>query len=131
MWLPHIYTDSSGQSVLDEVELKMSGPGGAAAQDGVYFQRVNAAQQDVSHWAIGHALPGHFVDFAPTPETTLVAVFSGQMHLTASNGEERQLTRGDLMLLQDAGGPGHMTRFIGQEPCNYLLIAMPDGFKQP
>jgi uncharacterized cupin superfamily protein len=118
MWLPHLYTDSSGQSVLDEVELKMAGPGGGAPQD-------------VSHWAIGQALPGHFVDFSPTPETTLVAVFSGQMHVTASNGEERQLTRGDMLLMQDAGGQGHMTRFIGQEACNYLLIAMPDGFRQP
>lgn len=131
MWLPHLYSDESGQSGLSEVELKMVGPGGAAAQDGVYFQRVNAAQQPVNHWAIGHALPGHFIDFAPTPESTLVAVFSGQMHVTASNGEERQLTRGDMMLMQDLGGAGHMTRFAGQEPCNYLLIAMPDGFKQP
>jgi uncharacterized cupin superfamily protein len=131
MWLPHLYTDSSGLSALDEVELKMAPPGGAAAQDGVYFQRINAAQQEVKHWAIGHALPGHFVDFAPTPDTTLLAVFSGQMHITAGNGEERQLTRGDMMLMQDVGVQGHMTRFLGQESCNYLLVAMPDGFKQP
>ena len=129
MLLPHIYTDATGHSVLDEIELKMTGPGGAEARDGVYFQRIQAAQQDVSSWNIGHALPGHFVDFTPMAANTLIAVFSGQMHVTVSNGEERQLARGDLMLAQDLTGQGHMTRFVGQEACNYLMIAMPGGFK--
>lgn len=129
MILPHITTDAEGHSVLSEIELKMMGPGGAAAQDGVYFQRIQAAQQDVLHWRIGHALPGHFVDFAPMDGHTFIAVFSGKMHLTVSNGEERQLARGDMMLAQDISGQGHMTRFLGDEPCNYLLVTMPGGFK--
>jgi hypothetical protein len=129
MLLPHLYTDATGHSVLDEVELKMTGPGGANVQDGVYFQRIQAAQQDVIHWTVGQALPGHFVDFKPVSASTLIAVFSGQMNIIASNGEERQLARGDLMLAQDIGGQGHMTRFLGQDACNYLLINMPGGFK--
>ena len=51
------------------------------------------------------------------------------MNVTVSNGEERQLARGDMMLAQDFTGQGHMTRFLGQEACNYLLITMPGGFK--
>lgn len=129
MLLPRIYTDANGHSLLDEVDLKMTGPGGAEAAAGVYFQRIQAARQDVTHWQIGHALPGHFVDFTPMPANTLIAVFSGQMHMTVSNGEERQLARGDLMLAQDLTGQGHMTRFVGQDPCTYLMIAMPGGFK--
>src|SRR5688572_14122357 len=100
MLLPHLIMDANGHSVLTETDLKMTGPGGAAAADGVYFQRIQAAQQDVSHWQIGHALPGHFVDFTPSAGNQFIAVFSGQMNLTASNGEERQLARGDMMLLQ-------------------------------
>ncbi len=129
MLLPHIYTDATGHSVLDEIELKMTGPGGAAVQDGVYFQRIQAAQQDVSYWNIGQALPGHFVDFKPMGASTFIAVLSGQMHMTVSNGEERQLARGDMMLAQDSDGQGHMTRFLGQEACTYLMITMPGGFK--
>ena len=49
--------------------------------------------------------------------------------LVASSGEERQLCRGDMMLLQDVAGQGHMTRFLGLEACTYLTIAMPGGFK--
>jgi hypothetical protein len=129
MFLPHMTTDATGHSVLGEIELKMAGPGGAAVSDGVYFQRIQAASQDVTHWQIGHALPGHFVDFTPSGANTFIAVFSGQMNIVASNGEERQLCRGDMMLAQDLAGQGHMTRFLGQEACNYLLVTMPGGFK--
>lgn len=129
MFLPHIRMDEHGHSIVDEIELKMMAPGGGVAQDGTYYRRIQAAQQDVTYWQIGHALPGHFVDFAPTGVPTFIAVFSGQMHLTVSNGEEVQLTRGDMMLAQDLTGQGHMTRFLGSEPCNYLTIAMPGGFK--
>ena len=127
MLLPHIYTDANGHSVLDEIELKMAGA--ASPQDSTYFQRISAARQDVNYWQIGHALPGHFIDFTPTGASTFIAVFSGKMHITASNGEERQLARGDMMLAQDLTGQGHMTRFGGYEACDYLLINMPGGFK--
>ena len=129
MFLPHLTNDAHGHSMLGEIELKMLGPGGAAAAENVYFQRLQAAPQDVSSWQIGHALPGHFVDFAPTAAPTFIAVFSGQMNITASNGEQRQLARGDMMLAQDIAGQGHMTRFLGQEACTYLLVTMPGGLK--
>ena len=129
MFLPHITVDATGHSVLNEVDLKMTGPGGTAAGGDVYFQRIQAAQQPVIDWRIGHALPGHFVDFTPSDANTFFAVFSGQMNVIVSNGEERQLARGDMMLMQDISGQGHMTRFLGQEACNYLMITMPGGFK--
>ena len=129
MLMPYIYTDSTGHSLLDEIDLKMTGPGGAKVEDSVYYGRINSARQDVTDWQMGHALPGHFIDFTPSGTTTFVAVFSGQMHVTVSNGEERQLARGDMMLAQDLSGQGHMTRFLGQEECNYLLVAMPGGLK--
>ena len=129
MLLPHLYTDANGHSLLDDIELTMMAPGGGTAEDGVYYRRINSARQDVTDWRIGHALPGHFVDFTPTGERTMIAVFSGQMHITASNGEERQLARGDIMIAEDIAGQGHMTRFVGQEPCNYLLVAMHNPLK--
>ncbi|MBM3514603.1 MAG: cupin domain-containing protein [Alphaproteobacteria bacterium] len=129
MLLPHIRTDDHGHSVVDEIELKLMAPGGGAVQEGTYYRRIQALPQEVSHWQIGHALPGHFVDFTRPETSTFIAVFSGKMHLTVSNGEEVQLTRGDMMLAQDLSGQGHMTRFLGNEPCEYLLIGMPGGFK--
>jgi hypothetical protein len=129
MLLPHLYSDAMGHSLLDEADLRMTAPGGVDVEEGAYYRRINSARQDVTDWRIGHALPGHFIDFSPASAPTMIAVFSGQMHITVSNGEERQLARGDMMLAEDIVGQGHMTRFIGQEACNYLLVTMPGGLK--
>ena len=107
----------------------MMAPGGNTAEEGVYYRRISSARQEVLDWRIGHALPGHFIDFSPMEERTMIAVFSGQMHMTASNGEERQLARGDIMIAEDIAGQGHITRFVGQDPCNYLLVSMPNPLK--
>jgi uncharacterized cupin superfamily protein len=128
MFLPHLIVDANGHSVLTETDLKMAAPGGLPIGD-ASLQRLQAASQGVNYWQIGQALPGHFMDFAPVPTPTFLAVFSGQMNVVASNGEERQLARGDMMMFEDAHGQGHMTRFLGQEPCTYLAIAMPGGLK--
>ncbi|MFL2769473.1 MAG: hypothetical protein ACJZ9F_00540 [Rhodospirillaceae bacterium] len=129
MLLPYVYSDANGHSLLDETELRMMAPGGADAEEGIYYRRINSARQDVTDWRIGHALPGHFIDFEPMDARTMIAVFSGQMHITVSNGEERQLARGDIMIAEDVAGQGHMTRFLGQEECNYLLVTMPNELK--
>jgi hypothetical protein len=129
MLLPHIYNDAMGHSLLDDIELTMTTVTGVAAKEGEYYRRIQAAQQDVIDWRIGHALPGHFIDFTPVDGPTMIAVFSGQMHITVSNGEERQLARGDMMFAEDSMGQGHMTRFVGEEACDYLLVRMPGGLK--
>ena len=129
MFIPHIINDPTGHSALNELELKMTAPGGLPIGDAA-LARQQLAQQQVSYWQIGHAVPGHFVDFAPVQGPTFMAVFSGQMNITASNGEERQLVRGDMMMFEDIGGQGHMTRFLGQDACNYLVVAMPGAIKQ-
>ena len=128
MFIPHIINDPTGHSVLDELELKMLAPGGLPVGDAA-MQRINLAQQQVSYWQIGHALPGHFIDFTPVQGPTFMAVFAGQMNITASNGEERQLVRGDMMMFEDVGGQGHMTRFLGQDACTYMMVGMPGSIK--
>jgi len=45
----------------------------------------------VTDWRVGTRCR-HFVDFTPSGANTFVAVFSGQMNLNVSNGEERQLS---------------------------------------
>ena len=128
MFIPHIINDTTGHSALNELELKMTAPDGLPLGDAA-LARMQLAQQPVSYWQIGHTLPGHFVDFTPVQGPTFMAVFSGQMNITASNGEERQLVRGDMMLLEDMGGQGHMTRFLGQDACNYLVVALQGPLK--
>ncbi len=116
MLFPSIWVDDQGHSYLGEVDLPQSGN----------ERRVGAAPQNVKYWRVAKYLPGHYVDFSTVEDIQFVSVMSGRMELTVSNGEKRNLARGDMILLQDTSGQGHCTRVLGHEPCQVLIVAMPD-----
>ena len=116
MLFSSISVDEHGHSYLGEADLPQSGN----------ERRVGAASQDVKHWQAAKYLPGHNVDFKTVDDIQFVSVMSGRMELTVSNGEKHYLSRGDMMLLRDTSGQGHCTRVLGHEPCQVMIIAMPD-----
>jgi quercetin dioxygenase-like cupin family protein len=116
MKIPNIYVDEYGHSYFGHAELP---------QRGDPTRRIQAASQQVLYWQIREIKPGHFIDFKPNPAPQFVAVLSGTLVLTVSNGETRYFTRGDMVLLQDVTGQGHITRTQGHEPCRSLVITLP------
>jgi uncharacterized cupin superfamily protein len=116
MKIPNIHVDEHGHSYFGEAELK---------QTGDPARRVQAANQPVLYWQIREIKPGHFIDFRRNEAPQFVAVLSGQLVLTVSNGDTRYFTRGDMVLLQDTKGQGHITRTQGHDPCRMLVITLP------
>lgn len=118
----NIYTDEHGHSCFGEVDLPQYGTA----------QRISSKNQNVLYWQMSVSQPGHFIDFKPSTDLKFLAVFSGQMNITVSNGEVRHFARGDMVTTWDVTGQGHMTHFVGDEPCKVLHIAIPDKgeFKQ-
>lgn len=116
MKIPRIYVDQYGHSYFDETELKQSGDA---------RRRIQAAAQDVDYWQVRQIKPGHFIDFKPNAVPQFIAVLTGRMSLTVSNGETRYFSRGDMLLLQDVTGQGHATRTLGHEPVTTLVITLP------
>jgi hypothetical protein len=88
--------------------------------------RISSKNQDVKYWKMSLSQPGHVTDFTKAPDLMILAVFSGQMDITVSNGETRQFVRGDHVVLWDTTGQGHITRFTGTEQCHVLYIAVAD-----
>ena len=113
-----IAVDANGHSYFTETELAQTGIG----------RRIQAKNQDVASWQMALAQPTHVQDFARAPEPHVVAVMSGSMALTVSNGESRYFSRGDMVLLRDTTGQGHRMRVAGHDPCGFLIINLPgDG----
>jgi hypothetical protein len=68
---------------------------------------------DASH-AFVRCIPDGTDVHHSAPERRLVAVLSGTMEVTASDGEVRQWTSGGLLLATDTGaGKGHRIRAVG------------------
>ena len=112
----NIDVDEQGHSFFRDVDLPQYGTA----------QRISSKNQKVLWWKMTLSQPGHHVDFQRAPALMFVAVFSGQMNVTVSNGETRHFTRGDMLTLWDTTGQGHITEFVGLEPCHALHVALPD-----
>ena len=121
MMIPRLYDDADGHSHFGEVEIKQTGTA----------QRINALSQDVSYWQVSVSQPGYVSDWRPTGETKMLAICSGQLTVTVSNGETRHFSRGDMLFCQDLKGQGHRAKVVGIEPCTMLHIGMPGNIKNP
>ncbi|MFO1455573.1 MAG: hypothetical protein U1F18_04955 [Steroidobacteraceae bacterium] len=112
----NIDVDEHGHSFFRDVDLAQYGTA----------QRISSKNQNVLWWKMTQSKPGHYVDFQRAPALMFVAVFSGQMNITVSNGETRRFGRGDMLTMWDTTGQGHITSFSGLEACQALHIALPD-----
>lgn len=112
----NIDVDDYGHSFFNEVDLPQYGTP----------RRISSKNQNVLYWKMALAEPGHMSDFAPVPDLMFVAIFSGQVNVTVSNGDQRQFCRGDMLTLWDTRGQGHKMEFVGEERCHLLYIALPD-----
>ena len=104
MIIPHIFTDAGGHSQFGEFDWKQTGEP----------SRINTAETAVNFWQVLVHQPGDALDFQPTGANRLIAVMSGQVDLTVSNGDVRRLTRGDMLFASDITGQGHKTKFVGR-----------------
>jgi hypothetical protein len=48
----------------------------------------------------------------PTPRRQVFCVLAGRFRITVSGGASREFDPGDLLLLEDTWGEGHMTQFL-------------------
>lgn len=115
MKIPRIYADEMGHSYFDDTELK---------QTGDPRRRIQAATQDVEYWQIRQIKPGHVIDFKRAEAPQFVSVLAGNMALTVSNGETRFFSRGDMFVLQDVKGQGHLTKIVGHDTCTTLILTL-------
>ena len=58
---------------------------------------------------------GWYGDWHPTPKRQFFCCISGEIEITASDGERRIFRSGDVFLLEDATGKGHRSKIISQK----------------
>jgi quercetin dioxygenase-like cupin family protein len=63
-------------------------------------------------------------DWHPSSGRHLFAVFSGVWEVTASDGETRTFSQGDVLLVEDTTGKGHMSKVVGKEDSLSLLVVL-------
>jgi hypothetical protein len=62
----------------------------------------------------------------PAPRKAFSINLKGAVEVTASDGEARVFGPGDIMLADDMGGKGHLSRAVGEEDRVCLFVNVPD-----
>ncbi len=96
-----------------------------------YFSKVNVLDsqerersQAIECWQTWETLPGFYAPPKTVEKPICVALMSGKLEVTTSNGEKRYFSHGEVFLLQDTTGRGHTIRTIGFDPCRAMLMTM-------
>lgn len=67
---------------------------------------------------------GWFGDWHPTPTRQYIIMISGELEAAVSDGEIRRFKKGDMILLEDSIGKGHVTRVVSKERVYCIAITL-------
>jgi len=74
-----------------------------------------------------HLPAGWVGELHPSPIRMWIFVLEGQMHFEASNGEARQISPGNALLLEDTVGRGHSSRVVGPTAATLAVVRLPEA----
>jgi hypothetical protein len=101
----NIYADEKGETHFRDIDIEMSevGPDGTTSKrlpaTGIYF-RITPAD-----W---------FLDWHPATRRQYVVNLDAPNKITASDGETRIIGTGEIILIEDVLGKGHLSQAVGQ-----------------
>lgn len=116
-----IYADAQGGSHFDTVKVKQTLAIGAPPAAPFYVSEDNPA----SKYRFYTFQPGWIGDWHPCPARQFLALMSGAVEMETTDGTVRRLGPGDLILLEDTSGKGHVTRNIAKGYTTFLIVPVP------
>ncbi len=104
MKVTRVYSGADGQSPFDEIEVEIEKlqPG-----DGIIFR---------------HAPPDYLNDWHRAPTRQYVINLSGESEIEIGDGTKRRFGPGDIFLVDDTSGLGHISRAVGNRPRVFVTV---------
>ena len=116
-----VYTDSQGDSHFDIVTVEQSLVRAAPPAAPFYVSEDNPA----SKYRFYTFQPGWIGELHPAPTRQFLSLMSGEVEVETTDGTIRRFGPGDLVLLEDTSGKGHVTRNIGYGYAIFLVVPVP------
>ncbi len=116
-----IFTDATGDSHFDTVTIEQS-LARAAPPAAPFFVSEGKPASEYRFYSFQ---PGWIGELHPAPTRQFLALMSGAVEMETTDGTIRRLKAGDLVLLEDTSGKGHVTRNIGGGYATFLVVPVP------
>jgi hypothetical protein len=113
MRIHNLYTDSSGQSHFRDIEVEWAEDtrGGKLSKrlpaTGIIFREVP---------------PTYDLDWHPAPRRQYIINLDAGVEITASDGEARKIGAGEVILVEDTTGKGHLSKAIDNKIRNCIFV---------
>ena len=114
--ITRIYTGPDGQTHAEEIEAKFA-PGGG---NDVHKLMANSGAE------LHRAPPGRVADWHTAPRRQYVITLSGHAELEVAGGKKIAIGPGNIDLVEDTTGKGHITRTVGTEDRVTIQIPLSD-----
>jgi hypothetical protein len=115
----HLYSDAKGVSHFKKETLPFKPMGAPGAADGPMGASLNGVT--AANFLMLKA--GQVEDWHRAPNTLFLVVVQGASEVTASDGTVKDFHRGDVVLMDDTSGKGHITKAIGK--VNHIALMIP------
>jgi len=103
MKIIRLYVDEKGESHFQDVDVEFEAPTPSG--------RVSA-QQAATGIIFREVPPDYDLDWHPAPRRQYIINLDAGVQLTASDGESRRITAGEVVLVEDTWGKGHLSKAI-------------------
>ncbi len=113
MKIHNLYTDASGESHFRDIDIdwveerNFSKLSARLPATGIIF-RETAGDYDIS--------------WHPAPRRQYIINLDGGVKITASDGEAREIKAGEVILVEDTTGKGHLSQSIGGQMRHSIFI---------
>ena len=121
MQYTRIYADPKGESHFDEVSVALIENDFAPPAPPLNVSAPIPAAQIV----FVTMPPGWYGDWHQAPRRQYWFHIAGQIDVEVSDGEVRRFNPGDVGLIEDVTGKGHVTRVISQDEVRGMFVQLP------
>ena len=115
MKIHHLYTDEKGESHFEDMEIEYveTTPSGRFSKclpaTGIIFREVQ---------------PTYDLDWHNAPRRQYIINLDNGVQLTASNGEARVIGAGEVILVEDTTGKGHLSKAVNERLRHCIFVTL-------
>ena len=115
MKIHRLYTDDKGESHFTDAEVE-------------YVETTRAGRLSKHLPATGiifrEVPPTYDLDWHPAPRRQYIINLDNGVQITASDGESRVIGAGEILLVEDTTGKGHLSKAVNQHIRNCIFVTL-------
>ena len=116
----HVISDADGCSHFKQTDVNFSQKNFAPPAAPMQISEFQKARR----WALLRLPVGWDGSWHPTPVKQLIVFLSGQCEVTVGDGQTRRFGPGEMVMLEDTTGKGHVTKVLGSQAAECLAVQL-------